>query len=132
MILETEKQAYSSLAIEILNLDPGLLSCVVISSPEGSILAKSVKPEFRIDFSKLSGNGEGMAAHWALLAFNTMKRLDEQRSKTKCIVVVREEYNTIIFPANFHGAEIMLIMSVSLRTHLTQTYEQIMKTIRAG
>jgi hypothetical protein len=127
MILDTEKQASNSLAAEILNLDPGILSCVLTRSPQGAILTKAVKSESRNNLGKLSGETEGMAAHWALLAFNSMKRLDAERSKTKYIVVGREEYKTLIFPASLHGSNIMLILTSTLQTNVEEIYTRIMK-----
>jgi len=128
MILETEKHAYNDLAIDILNLDQGILSNIIVSNPEGSILARAAKSESQTEVGKLDENTAGMAAHWAILAFNLMKRLDTARSPAKYLSVGREDRQTLIFPVVLAGGSSPMIILV-LRSHkeITDIYEKIVK-----
>ncbi len=129
MIQDTERRVYTDLTADILNLEPGILSCVIISDPQGSVLARAAKPEFQHDFGNLQGNTEGMAAHWALLAFNAMKRLDPVRSKVKYISIGREDHKTLLSPVNFHGTDLMIIMAVKFGNESTEIHDKIMKLL---
>ena len=128
MIQEAEKRAYNDLTADILNLEPGILSCVIISDPQGSVLARAAKPEFQ-HFGNLQGNTEGMAGHWALLAFNAMKRLDPARSKVKYISIGREDHKTLLSPVNFRGADLMIIMAVKFGNESTEIHNKIIKLL---
>jgi hypothetical protein len=128
MILETEKSVYGDLAVNIGNIDPDVLFCVIISNPQGSILARSVKPEFQKRFADPPQTYE-MVAHWALLAFNAMKRLNTVRSKAKFIMVQREELKTLIFPASLGNADLMMVLTINLDHEPAEIYERAMRLI---
>jgi len=130
LIQEAGKRAFSDLANEIINLDPGILSCVLLSDPQGSVLARVAQREFQHDLD-LPKDTEGMAGHWAILAFNAMKRLDAARSKTKFIVVGCEDHKALIFPVSYQGNDLLLIMSVRLRLETSDLYERITRFLTA-
>jgi len=67
-----------------------------------------------------------MAAHWAILAFNAMERLNEVRSKAKYLCVGREKNKALIFPIN---SALMMIMVLNVRTEATEIYELTTKFI---
>jgi hypothetical protein len=131
MILEAENGSFSDIVASILNLDPGILSCVLVSHPQGSVLARAAKSEFQQNSESLQKSTDGMAGHWAILAFNAMKRLDVARSKVKYLIVGREDHKTLILPANFSGTDFMLILAIGPRNESTEIYEKIISYFTA-
>ncbi len=64
--------------------------------------------------------------HWGMVAFKAMTRLDGMRSKTRYIVVGREEYNAIIFPVgNEQG--LMVAATFELMTNPREIFDALKK-----
>ena len=72
-----------SLATDILNLDPRIYSCAIVSYPQGSIIARAVRAAFQTTLGSLVQETDGMAGHWAIRAFSAMERLNATRFESE-------------------------------------------------
>jgi len=65
-----------------------------------------------------------MAGRWGILAFNSMERLEPVTSKAKYLVMVREDYNGLIFPANL-SEEVMISLIFDSKTQADGVYQRV-------
>ena len=92
------KASIESFALNILKSNVEVIGCHIIANPGGGVMADIVKSEFRNNITRLSQSGSGMAPLWGIAAVNLLRRMDNERSKLKYVTVVREAYETLIFP----------------------------------
>jgi hypothetical protein len=131
LIPETDKKRLETLANDIMNLDNRIFTCNIVSCPDGSDIARVVRTEFQQSLSSLAPLTGGMAGHWVMSAFHTMKRLDAFRSKTRFLAVGRETNMTLIFPFNTEGT-LMIIMTILAKTEPTEIFEIVTRFIKAS
>jgi len=127
MTLDSEVGKFEDLANDILNLDNRMLSCTIVRNPQGATIARVVKSEFPQSLGKPDGTN-GMAAHWGILAFNAMERLDTVRSKAKYLAIGREDNKTLIFPLD-ESRSLMVIMTTSNDAEATKMYDIVIQLI---
>ena len=130
MIPESDKQRLDALANDIVNLDQRIISCTIVSNPQGSTISRAVRAEFQQILKPLS-EIDGMAGHWAIRAFNAMERLDAIRSKVKYLSVGRESSKTLIFPVKMSD-NLMIIMTIRSRTEATEIFDIVTKFVGGG
>ena len=96
---ERDNRRFESLANNILDLDSKILSILIVGIRNGSTLAEQVRSEFKQSFGSMSQRSNGMAGKWGILAFSSMERLEPVKSKAKYLLMMREDYVEMIFPA---------------------------------
>jgi hypothetical protein len=124
--MQAEHKNYEGLARSILNTDPRIFSCIIVSDPHGATLAEAERTEMRDKLGALTQRSNGMAGHWGILAFKAMERLDGVRTKVKYIVVAREAYNAMIFPAS-RPEKLMIALTFKLKTDAEELFQIIFK-----
>jgi len=90
----------------------------------GSTLVEIVKSEFKQNFGAISQRSNGMAGRWGILAFNSMERLEPVTSKAKYLVMVREDYNGLIFPVNL-SEDVMISLIINSKTEADVIYQRV-------
>jgi hypothetical protein len=113
-------------ARRILSLDQGILDCNIATASDGAVLADMVKPEFRGKVGGFSHTGSGMGPAWGLSMINMLKRLDKERSKLHYVMVEREKYNAIFFPAEINATEVIIGLLLEKELDPARTYESVM------
>jgi len=131
MIPDSDKRSLETLASDIMNLDPRIYACTIVSNPEGSTIVRVVRAEFRHSLTSHAQESDGMAGHWAIRAFNAMERLDAIRSKAKFIAVGRETNQTMIFPVSISD-NLMVIMTIGAKTESTEIFEIVTRFIQGS
>jgi hypothetical protein len=131
LIPESDKRKLEALATDILNLDPRIYSCAIVSNPQGSVIARAVRAEFQITLGSLVQETDGMAGHWAIRAFSAMERLNATRSKVKYIVVGREKNKALIFHFDVLD-NLLIIMSIYLNAESTELFETVTKFVESS
>ena len=131
MIPESDKKRLEALANDIMNLDLRIFTCAIVSSPEGSDIARAVRAEYQQTLRSLAPLTDGMAGHWMIRAFNSMEHLDAFRSKTKFVVAGRETNTTLIFPLNL-SKNLMVIMTIRIKTEATEIFEMVTRFIESS
>ena len=126
MAMQQEHKNYDSLAHSILNTDPRIFSCIIISNPHGATLAEAERTEMRDKLGGLTRRSNGMAGHWGILAFKAMERLDGVRTKAKYIVVGRKDYNAMIFPVSL-PEDLMIALTFKLKTEAGELFDIVVK-----
>jgi hypothetical protein len=116
-------------ARRILDLDRGILDCNIATAIDGAVLADMVKPEFRGRVGGYSRTGSGMGPTWGLSMINMLKRLDKERSKLHYVMVGREKYNAIFFPAEINATEVIIGLLLEKEVDPARTYESVMKLL---
>ena len=128
MTLESEVGKFEGLANDVLNLDNRMISCTIIRNPQGATIARVVRSEFQQSLGKPLDGTNGMAAHWGILAFNAMERLDTVRSKAKYLAIAREDNKTLIFPLD-ESRSLMIILTITNDSEATEMYEMAMRLV---
>ena len=131
MIPESDKRSLESLANDIMNLDPRIFSCSIVSNPQGSTMARVSREGSEQIPSFSTRDTEGMAGHWAIRAFNVMERLDVVNTKSRYLVVGRDANKTMIFPLTLSD-NYMIIVTIKARTEATEIFEIMMKFIEGS
>ena len=85
----------------ILESDQKILACHPFD-PTGSVLAESVRPEYRVKLGGIGRAAGGMAPTWGIRAFNLMQRLDEFSSKARYLSIGRDDNKGMIFLLNLN------------------------------
>jgi len=124
LLTPRDNQRFESLAKSILDLDTNILSISIVGIRNGSTLVELVKSEFKQNLGSISQRSNGMAGRWGILAFNSMERLEPVTSKAKYLVMVREDYNGLIFPANL-SEEVMISLIFDSKTQADGVYQRV-------
>jgi hypothetical protein len=123
-----DNQRFESLAKSILDLDTNILSISIVGIRNGSTIVEMVKTEFKQNFGAISQRSNGMAGRWGILAFNSMERLEPVKSKAKYLVMVREDYNGLIFPANILE-EVMISLIIDSKAEAAGIYQKVLSSL---
>ena len=92
-----DSRYYQKLAEDIVNLDSGILSAHLTSNPAGSVLGEYLRSEYRKEIGTAPDRADGMIPKWVVSIFNTLRRMDSFRSKTRYVIVGRDRYIGIFF-----------------------------------
>jgi hypothetical protein len=122
---ERDNRKFESLANYILSLNYGIYSTIIVDVRNGSTLVEQVKSEFKQNFGSMSQRSNGMAGKWGILAFNSMERLEPVKSKAKYLLMVRENYIEMIFPANI-PEEVMLGLAIDPKADVSLIYQVVL------
>jgi hypothetical protein len=121
---ERDNRRFESLANSVLGLDNGILSIMVVGIRTGSTLAEQVRSEFKQNFGSMSQRSNGMAGKWGILAFNSMERLEPVKSKAKYLLMVRENYIEMMFPANI-PEDVMIGITIDPKAEAAGIYQVV-------
>jgi hypothetical protein len=61
--MRSDNSSYEALAKSILNTDPRIFSCIVVSNPNGATLAEAARIEMQQNLGALTQRSNGMAGH---------------------------------------------------------------------
>ena len=125
-ITNIDPQRFQTLADSILELDFEILGVYLIQDPTGSVIAESVRPEFKKPLVGLSQTANGMAPQWDIVAFKLMQRLDPVRSKLRYLDIVRDEFKGLIFQMP-SSEDQFVVLTLGKKGDATEIY----KTVRA-
>ena len=126
---ERDNRKFESLANYILSLNYGIYSTIIVDVRNGSTLVEQVKSEFKQNFGSMSQRSNGMAGKWGILAFNSMERLEPVKSKAKYLLMVRENYIEMIFPANI-PEEVMVGLAIDPKADVSEIYQAVLPFLR--
>lgn len=124
VLTDRDNQRSESLATSILGLDPGILSVLIVSVRNGSTLVEKTRSNLKNNFGSMSQRSNGMAGRWGTLAFNSMDRLEPVNSKGKYLLMVRQEYSVMIFPA-FFSENVMLVLTIDPKAESNRIYQAV-------
>ena len=97
---------------------------MIVGVRNGSTLVELARPEFKQNFDSLSQRSNGMAGKWGILAFNSMERVEPVKSKAKYLLMVREDYLEMVFPANIHE-DVMLGLTIDPKADAAGIYQLV-------
>lgn len=104
-MVSRDNQKAESLARYILDLDPSVLSVIIVDLQNGSTLAELVKSSSAgQSFGFTTQKNNGMAGRWAILAYNSMERLETLPSKKRYLLMVNESCTRLIFQTKLSEA----------------------------
>ena len=126
---ERDNRRYDSLATNILGLDPSILSVLIVSVKTGSTLAEQARPELKENFGSISQRSNGMAGKWGILAFTSIERFKPKPSNAKYLLIVRDDYSGMIFPALI-PEDAMLNLSIDAKAEAAKIYQLISEFLR--
>jgi hypothetical protein len=70
----------------------------------------------------MSQRSNGMAGKWGILAFSSMERLEPVKSKAKYLLMMREDYVEMIFPATI-PEDVMLGVALDPKAEPARIYQ---------
>jgi hypothetical protein len=121
---ERDNRRFESLANSILGLDSRIMAIMIVGVRNGSTFAELARSEFKQNFGSISQRSNGMAGKWGTLAFNSMERLEPVKSKVKYLLMVREDYLEMIFPANI-PEDVMLGLTIDPKAEASGIYKLV-------
>jgi hypothetical protein len=121
---------FQSMSDKIVDLDPNILACFVISSADSSVLGESIRAQHRQELAGLDQATQGMVVKWVLLMFNLAKRFDSYRSKTQFLMIGRERFKGMIFPMP-KSDEIIFALTIRREAEATGIYDKIIDFLKS-
>jgi hypothetical protein len=113
-----------TLARNILDLDPSILSVIIVSLQNGSTLAEHVKSSSGRSSGFTTQNNSGMAGRWAILAYNSMERLESSSSKESYLLMVNDVCTRLIFQARLPET-VLIGLALEPKATAAEIYHQV-------
>ena len=112
------------LARKILDLGPSALSVIMVDLQNGSTLTELVRLGATERYGFTTKRNNGMAGRWAILAFNSMERLENIQSKERYLIMVNESYSRLFFQIRLTN-DVLVGLTLQPETSTSGIFQQV-------
>jgi hypothetical protein len=115
---------YQKLVEGILSLDSEIRNCMIVTDPEGSILAANAITNEKQTFSQIVNSSSGMIAHWMVSSLNSFGRADALTSELEYMALERKNHRALIFRHSSKSSKLVVGIGITKQGKVPDIYEK--------